>query len=87
MNFQSRKGLLFSASVRVNSMVDNEGKRTGCLWSISDISDRRKLEAALRQDSDVLEVRVKERTAELVIANKRLQEEIIERQHIQASLQ
>jgi PAS domain S-box-containing protein len=87
MNFRSRKGLLFSASVRVNSMVDNEGKRTGCLWSISDISDRRKLEAALRQDSDVLEVRVKERTAELVIANKRLQEEIIERENIQASLQ
>ncbi len=87
MNFQSRKGLLFPAIVRVNPIFDSQGKQTGCLWSISDISDSKKLEAALRQDSDILENRVKERTAELVIANERLQQEIIEREQIQASLQ
>jgi PAS domain S-box-containing protein len=76
IDFQSRKGSLFSASVRVNPISDSEGKRTGLLWSITDISEqqaalreRQKLEAALRQNSDVLETRVKERTAELVIAN------------------
>jgi PAS domain S-box-containing protein len=94
IDFQSRKGSLFSASVRVNPISDSEGKRTGLLWSITDISEqqaalreRQKLEAALRQNSDVLETRVKERTAELVIANERLQQEIVEREEIQDSLQ
>lgn len=57
------------------------------MWSISDISEQqavlrecKQLEARLRQDSDILEMRVAERTAELVIANKRLQQEIIERE-------
>lgn len=87
IDFQPRKGELFSASVRVNPISDSEGKQTGLLWSITDISDRKKLEAALRQDSDILETRVKERTAELVIANERLQQEIVEREQIQESLQ
>ncbi|BAZ86269.1 PAS domain S-box protein [Dolichospermum compactum] len=87
INFQPRKGVLFYASVRVNPISDSEGKQTGLLWSITDISDSKKLEAALRQDSDVLETRVKERTAELVIANERLQQEIVEREQIQESLQ
>ena len=94
IDFQPRKGSLFSASVRVNPISDSEGKRTGLLWSITDISEqqaalreRQKLEAALRQNSDVLETRVKERTAELVIANERLQQEIVEREEIQDSLQ
>ncbi|MTJ48715.1 PAS domain S-box protein [Dolichospermum sp. UHCC 0259] len=87
IDFQPRKGSLFSASLRVNSIFDSEGNRTGLLWSITDISDRKKLEAALRQDSDILETRVKERTAELVIANEQLQQEILEREQIQESLQ
>jgi PAS domain S-box-containing protein len=94
IDFQPRKGSLFSASVRVNPISDSEGKITGLLWSITDISEqqaalheRKKLEAALRQNSDVLETRVKERTAELVIANERLQQEIVEREEIQDSLQ
>ncbi|UUO13502.1 PAS domain S-box protein [Dolichospermum heterosporum] len=94
IDFQPRQGSLFSASVRVNPISDSEGKRTGLLWSITDISEqqaalreRKKLEAALRQNSDVLETRVKERMAELVIANERLQQEIVEREQIQKSLQ
>jgi len=87
IDFQPRKTPVFSASVRVNPISDSEGKQTGLLWSISDISDSKKLEAALRQDSDVLETKVKERTAELVIANERSQKEIVEREQIQESLQ
>lgn len=87
IDFQPRKTPAFSASVRVNPISDSEGKQTGLLWSISDISDSKKLEAALRQDSDVLETKVKERTAELVIANERSQKEIVEREQIQESLQ
>ncbi|MFN4877721.1 MAG: PAS domain S-box protein [Aphanizomenon sp.] len=87
MDFQPRKSQLFPASIRVNPISNHDGEQIGLLWSITDISDRKKLEAALRQDSDILESRVKERTAELVIANQQLQHEIIEREYIQASLQ
>ncbi|MFN7521697.1 MAG: PAS domain S-box protein, partial [Aphanizomenon sp.] len=83
MDFQPRKSQLFPASIRVNPISNHDGEQIGLLWSITDISDRKKLEAALRQDSDILESRVKERTAELVIANQQLQHEIIEREYIQ----
>lgn len=84
----------FPSSIRVSPIIDNQGNTTGYLWSICDISEqqaalheRKQLEARLRQDSDILEMRVAERTAELVIANERLQQEIIERERIQKSLE
>ena len=86
VDFQPRKGAVFPASVRVNSLSDSEGKKTGFLWSISDISDRKKLQATLQKDSDILELLIKERTRELVIANEQLQQEIIEKELIQESL-
>ena len=45
----------------------------------TDVSDRKQAEQALRKAHDELEVRVKERTAELVAANQRLRFEIEER--------
>jgi PAS domain S-box-containing protein len=88
-----RQGLPFPGKVRVNPLYDNLNKSTRFLWSISDVSEqhaalheREKLEAALRQNSDLLEIKVAERTAELITANERLQQEIIERENIQQSL-
>ncbi|HEY9907577.1 MAG TPA: PAS domain S-box protein, partial [Thermosynechococcaceae cyanobacterium] len=46
----------------------------------SDITDRRQAEAALRQAKAALELRVVERTAELVEVNARLQQEILANQ-------
>ncbi len=87
MYLEPRKGSPFPASLRINPLYDHHHKHTGFLWSISNISTRKKLEAALRQDSDILEIRVRERTAELVIANEQLQQEIIEREQIQEFLE
>ncbi|MBE9220020.1 PAS domain S-box protein [Dolichospermum flos-aquae] len=88
-----RQGSPFPGKVRVNPLYDHLNKSTRFLWSISDVSEqhaalheREKLEAALRQNSDLLEIKVAERTAELIIANERLQQEIIERENIQQSL-
>ncbi len=93
MFLQPRQGSPFPGKVRVNPVYDNLSKSTRFLWSISDVSEqhtalheREKLEAALRQNSDLLEIKVAERTAELIIANKQLQQEIIERENIQQSL-
>ncbi|MDD1429423.1 PAS domain S-box protein, partial [Dolichospermum sp. ST_sed9] len=87
VDFQPHKGTVFPASVRVKSLSDSEGKKTGFLWSISDINDHKKLQATLQKDSDILENLVKERTTELVIANEQLRQEIMERKLLQKSLQ
>ncbi|MEY3403166.1 MAG: hypothetical protein RLZZ86_2782, partial [Cyanobacteriota bacterium] len=93
MYLQPRTGLSFPGKVRVNPLYENQGNSTRFLWSISDVSEqhaalheREKLETALRQNSDLLEIKVAERTAELIIANEQLQREIIERENIQQSL-
>jgi PAS domain S-box-containing protein len=51
-----------------------------------DITARNKAEEALRQARDQMEIRVEERTKELVRANEQLQKEIIERKKAEASL-
>ena len=93
MYLRPRRGSPFPGKVRVNPLYDNLSKSTRFLWSISDVSEqhaalheREKLEVALRQNSDLLEIKVAERTAELITANERLQREIIERENIQQSL-
>ena len=58
---------------------DDQGQLQGTVFSSRDITQRKKLEAALIESRDELEVRVKERTAELGAANESLQREIIER--------
>ena len=58
---------------------DEQGQLEGTVFSSRDITQRKKLEAALIESRDELEVRVKERTAELGAANESLQREIIER--------
>ncbi len=53
---------------------------------VRDISDRKRVEAALQQARDQLEIRVQERTRELAKANEALQKEIAERKLIEQEL-
>ncbi|BAZ51388.1 PAS/PAC sensor hybrid histidine kinase [Nostoc sp. NIES-4103] len=51
-----------------------------------DIGDRKRTEAALRRTHDELEIRVQQRTAELLEVNQALQLEVAERQRVEAKL-
>jgi PAS domain S-box-containing protein len=52
----------------------------------NEVAERQTVEAALRQAKDELEMRVAERTAELVSVNQRLRSELNQRQQIEAAL-
>ncbi|MGB9175854.1 MAG: PAS domain S-box protein, partial [Methanoregula sp.] len=58
---------------------DTAGNVTGAFAAARDITERQKAEDALRRTYDLLEKRVKDRTAELVQSNAQLKEEISQR--------
>ncbi|MFN6529150.1 PAS domain S-box protein [Nostoc sp. ChiSLP03a] len=71
-----RGGRAFPASIKADAMYDSKGKQVGWRWLFSDISERHQAKESLRQAYEELERRVAERTAELVMSNVLLQQEI-----------
>ncbi len=59
----------------------------GFFTLMQDITERRRIEAALKEAKETLERRVEERTAALTVVNEKLQQEIAERREILAALQ
>jgi two-component system, sensor histidine kinase len=59
----------------------------GFFTLMQDITERRRIEAALQDAKETLERRVEERTAALTVLNEKLQQEIAERREVQAALQ
>ncbi|HLO86043.1 MAG TPA: PAS domain S-box protein, partial [Nostocaceae cyanobacterium] len=86
ISIQPRQGKAFPASVRVAPVCDAQGEQSGWRWLLCDISQRKQIESALREATDDLEHRIGERTAQLLITNQRLQQEIIERQRVEEAL-
>ncbi|RJX33475.1 MAG: PAS domain S-box protein [Oxalobacter sp.] len=79
-------GREFPIEVAVTTLANVDGKLQYCAF-MHDITDRKRAENALRKARVELENRVFERTAELVRANRRLQNEIVERTEAQEALQ
>ena len=69
--------------VETNSRLIDYAGRQVLLHFVRDIADRKRAEEALRRAHDDLERRVRERTANLVAANERLQAEISERKRVE----
>lgn len=67
---------------RRNSRIEYHG-RPAILGNIVDISARKHAEKELQKARDELEQRVKERTAELIVANRKLKQEIEDRRRIE----
>jgi len=55
------------------------GERLGCVGTITDITERKRIEEELQQAYDGLEERIEERTAQLVELNKSLKQEVSKR--------
>lgn len=66
--------------------IDPNDHGAGTVFITEDITERRYAQQALIQARDDLDRRVQERTAELALANARLQEEIAERRHAEEQI-
>jgi PAS domain S-box-containing protein len=69
-----KDGTRFWANVVITALRDETGRLRGFSKLTRDLTERRAREEALRQLRDELEVRVRERTAELAAANEALRE-------------
>lgn len=68
------------------TLVRRNGDTVGLLAIVRDVTERKRAEEALRKAYDEMEMRVQERTAELVQANRDLQREIQQRERVQEAL-
>jgi PAS domain S-box-containing protein len=67
-------------------LLDSTGKHYGRIWYFRDITQRKRTEQELEKARDELEIRVKERTADLEKAVEKLQNEISERKKAEEKL-
>jgi PAS domain S-box-containing protein len=74
---ESNVELLESLKKVTNDMIESISR---------EMNERKRAEEELQESRDELEIRVKERTAELTMANERLQQEIAERKRIEEAL-
>ena len=65
-------------------LYNSRGNVAGAIESIRDITALKQSQEALQKSHEELEIRVQERTTELVQANKALQAEISERKHAES---
>ncbi len=71
--FRRADGTFMWTIVSATPFLDDEGKFTGSLGMITDITSKKEAEQALRRANDELEMRVQQRTAELRTTMKQLE--------------
>jgi PAS domain S-box-containing protein len=81
-----KDGERFDTLLQVTALKDSFENITGWLSSITDITQRKQAEDALRRSHEELEGRVRQRTADLSAANKQLQAALTERRRLEHEL-
>ncbi|MBD2155214.1 PAS domain S-box protein [Leptolyngbya sp. FACHB-16] len=83
---QRQDGTCFWGDVVITSVWNPDQTLRGYAVVTRDVTDRKQMDEALQRSRDKLEVRVAERTAELVGVNERLRRELEERKRAQEAL-
>jgi len=79
---QRKDGSLIDVCLYTAPLFDTKGRPTSCMALQVDITEQKHAELALKKAQEELEERVKERTAEFIRANERLNREIIDRKRV-----
>ncbi len=82
-----KDGKQIDISLTISPIKDSTGKIIGASTIARDISERKRAEEELRRAHDELEIRVRERTAELEDANIELEAEIAERKQAEKKIE
>jgi len=86
LRFCRKNGDKFDALILVTALKDSFDNVSGWLSSITDITQRKQAEHALRQSHEELELRVRQRTSDLSIANNQLKSALAERRRLEHEL-
>jgi PAS domain S-box-containing protein len=82
-----KNGCQVAISLTVSPIRADNGRIVGASKIARDITERKQAEAELRRLNETLEQRVAERTGELEVLARKLQDEIVERQRADVRLQ
>jgi PAS domain S-box-containing protein len=86
IDWRAKDGRRVYTLISPKGFYDAYGKLTGSLGVLTDITERKRAEEALQTAHAELEIRVQERTAELMKANEQLRREIEDRKRMEAKL-
>jgi PAS domain S-box-containing protein len=86
IDWRAKDGQRVYTLISPKGFYDAYGQFTGSLGVLTDITDRKRAEEALQKAHAELELRVQERTAELLQTNEQLKREIEDRKRIEQEL-
>ena len=81
-----RDGLMLFCECHLSALLDAEGEAQSILWVANNVTPRELAEQEMQKLNSGLEVRIRERTAELESSNSELQREILARKALEAEL-
>ncbi|OPY26520.1 MAG: putative diguanylate cyclase [Methanocella sp. PtaU1.Bin125] len=82
----SKNGRRISVLMHMSMLTDDQGRPSGALSMVTDITDRKRMEEELKAARDSLASRVLEQTRELTEMNAALKQEIAERRLVEEAL-
>lgn len=85
--FIKKDGSTIYVEISISLIKDSAGEAVGFRGIVRNITERKRIEAALKKTHNELEQRVEERTKELLKINKQLKREINERTQFEVALQ
>ncbi|UCG21362.1 MAG: PAS domain S-box protein [Deltaproteobacteria bacterium] len=86
IDWRAKDGGRVYTLISPKGFYDSLGQFTGSLGVLTDITDRKRAEEALQKAHAELELRVQERTAELLSTNEQLKREIEDRKRVEEDL-